>query len=137
MDKKRIPLGQLFHWLTFREVRKVISPHPLMSEFEMRINFSTAFGGLSLPTQGYLWYILFVINVQPQRLTKWTEQRGNELGWDNSGLELAHIPITETDPGRDPTPKRGGGNPRSLYGPQICYTEQCALSAPQAPKILF
>ena len=32
-------------------------------------------------------------------------------------------------------PQRGGGGP--LYGPHNCYTEQCALSAPEAPEILF
>ena len=31
-------------------------------------------------------------------------------------------------------PQRGGGG---LYGPQNCRTEQCALSAPEAPDILF
>ena len=39
--------------------------------------------------------------------------------------------------GRDPTPKGGGGGPPPLYGPQNCRTEQCALSAPEAPEILF
>ena len=32
-----------------------------------------------------------------------------------------------------PDPKEGGG----VYGPQNCCTEQCALSAPEAPEILF
>ena len=27
--------------------------------------------------------------------------------------------------------------PHGLYGPQNCRTEQCALSAPEAPQILF
>ena len=35
-----------------------------------------------------------------------------------------------------PDPK-GGGDPPPLYGPQNCCTEQCALSAPEAPEILF
>ena len=36
-------------------------------------------------------------------------------------------------------PQRGGGGraPPPLYGPQNCRTEQCALSAPEAPQILF
>ena len=42
---------------------------------------------------------------------------------------------TGAGPGRDPTPRGGGGVP--LYGPQNCRTEQCALSAPEAPQILF
>ena len=41
-------------------------------------------------------------------------------------------------PGQDPTPKGGGGGPPPpLYGPQNCRTEQGALSAPEAPEILF
>ena len=32
-------------------------------------------------------------------------------------------------------PQRGGGG--GLYGPQNCRTEQGALSAPEAPEILF
>ena len=36
--------------------------------------------------------------------------------------------------GRRSDPKGGGGG---LYGPQNCCTEQCALSAPEAPQILF
>ena len=43
--------------------------------------------------------------------------------------------VTGAGPGRDPTPKGGGGG--GLYGPQNCRTEQCALSAPEAPQILF
>ena len=35
-----------------------------------------------------------------------------------------------------PDPKGGGGGP-PLYGPQNCRTEQCALSAPEAPEMLF
>ena len=31
----------------------------------------------------------------------------------------------------------GGGTPPPLYGPQNCRTEQGALSAPEAPEILF
>ena len=34
-------------------------------------------------------------------------------------------------------PQRGGGDPPPLYGPQNCRTEQGALSAPEAPEILF
>ena len=48
-----------------------------------------------------------------------------------------HYHITGAGPGRDPTPKGGGGDPPPLYGPQNCRTEQCALSAPEAPEILF
>ena len=40
---------------------------------------------------------------------------------------------TGADLGRNPTPKGGWG----LYGAQNCRTEQCALSAPEAPEILF
>ena len=36
-----------------------------------------------------------------------------------------------------PDPKGGGGTPPPLYGPQNCRTEQGALSAPEAPEILF
>ena len=36
-----------------------------------------------------------------------------------------------------PDPKGGGGGPPPLYGPQNCRTEQGALSAPEAPEILF
>ena len=39
-------------------------------------------------------------------------------------------------PGRDPIPK-GVPPPPPLYRPQNCRTEQCALSAPEAPQILF
>ena len=35
-----------------------------------------------------------------------------------------------------PDPKGGGGG-GGLYGPQNWYTEKCALSAPEAPDILF
>ena len=35
-------------------------------------------------------------------------------------------------------PQRGGGGGTPpLFGPQNCRTEQCALSAPEAPQILF
>ena len=44
---------------------------------------------------------------------------------------------TGAAPGQDPTPKGGGGTPPPLYGPQNCRTEQGALSAPEAPEILF
>ena len=45
---------------------------------------------------------------------------------------------TGAGPGRDPTPKGGGGGGGGArYGPQNCRTEQCALSAPEAPQILF
>ena len=50
-------------------------------------------------------------------------------------LSLGSLWFTGADPGWDPTPKGGGGG--GLYGPQNCYTEQCALSAPEAPEILF
>ena len=43
---------------------------------------------------------------------------------------------TGAAPGQDPTPKGGGGG-GGLYGPQNCRTEQGALSAPEAPEILF
>ena len=37
-----------------------------------------------------------------------------------------------------PDPKGGGvPPPPPLYEPQNCRTEQCALSAPEAPQILF
>ena len=35
------------------------------------------------------------------------------------------------------TRPQGGGGGVGLYGPQNCRTEQCALSAPKAPDILF
>ena len=41
-------------------------------------------------------------------------------------------------PWSGPDPKGGGGGtPPPLYGPQNCRTEQGALSAPEAPEILF
>ena len=54
-------------------------------------------------------------------------------------MALLEIHGTGAGPGRDPTPKGGGGGgtPPPLYGPQNCRTEQCALSAPEAPHILF
>ena len=45
------------------------------------------------------------------------------------------LSLTGGAPGQDPTPKGGGGG--GLYGPQNCRTEQGALSAPEAPEILF
>ena len=52
-----------------------------------------------------------------------------------AAVEVHKAAVTGGAPGQDPTPKGGGGG--GLYGPQNCRTEQGALSAPEAPEILF
>ena len=55
----------------------------------------------------------------------------------SEGLLYLHFParglaLAGTRPQRE-----GGGGGGGLYGPQNCRMEQCALSAPEAPEILF
>ena len=83
----------------------------------------------------------------------WLIQGGTgKVGWDPDPQKLStalHNLTKRTAPyaGYDPRgpplvrtrPQRGGGGgtPPPLYGPQNCRTEQGALSAPEAPEILF
>ena len=55
-----------------------------------------------------------------------------------SELLAQNLDLARPPPRSGPDPKGGGGgDPPPLYGPQNCRTEQGALSAPEAPEILF
>ena len=112
----------------------------LFKEQLFRSDLNACYAAINPDPLAYIFFVVLLggaIKGQPILICWGVRAYLQAIGLDPNPV-LVDGRCTGAGPSQDPAPKGGGGGaPPPLYGPQKCRTEQCALSAPEVPRILF